>query len=804
MKTKIIFLNFIAFAIFLSVQSQISKVETYLTGTKISYYINQCGNSIPEAQNKLSFCDANNNLGVVEESLGLNYRGVINMIANFSNQNECYVTNNGLSIRKENGTWENIPNIAMPNYTSLLPTNIKNGIVQPNGNIIIFFTNNQSSMVEYNPSLKTITSHAFSVGYYPAIITYDTDNQISWILARNSSNIKLYSFNGTSLIDFGVISGLPTNASGSNLKMIYRNQKLYFGYNGLYVLDISDTSNLTFTKYDTQSTLALPLDIVNDFTIDNNGIIWLSQIASYNGYITKLDITNTNVQSYQANHPDTGNVLAFKSIAVDNNNNFFALATNYSGLITFNLDVNGAPIFNFIEKTTIEGNGFPYVYVPHNVYYTNNKFYFITSDYSSGSNENYEVIIFDGYWDGRNDNEAGNLSQKENTRFKFNHPDNLGGMWWFNTDDNLVLHRDINGNHQSMDLANISWASAVDIDNKAIVKGGNPNEIRKIDFPNANSIQAIANSADEIVYNNGEIWIYSKNDPKIDIYQNDNLINTYNLDLSDYQYYYNMVIADDGNPYFFRQVGNTLTIRSFNLNTQTSTSIDFTLNTNLVLSEIIAAPNNALWIYGYLGACYYQNGAIYEFQKNDYPNEIIYINDAVVDTNGKFIFSNSATNHGSIGTIENPTDVTPIVTNQLISSQYGNPLLTHFKEALASISIDSEGNIWSFWGGRGAVKLIDSDTAVEYRKAVLSTTGNQVKIDVHIYPNPTYNILNIDFNKSDNYSLIIYDIKGRKLIQKKNLSLNNQLDLSTIHSGIYFIKFTNKNKQTTTLKFVKL
>ena len=58
-----------------TIEAQVQKVETYLVGTKVTYYSNQCGNTIPEAEGKLSFCDSQNNLGVVEASYGLSYRG---------------------------------------------------------------------------------------------------------------------------------------------------------------------------------------------------------------------------------------------------------------------------------------------------------------------------------------------------------------------------------------------------------------------------------------------------------------------------------------------------------------------------------------------------------------------------------------------------------------------------------------------------------------------------------------------------------------------------------------------------------
>ncbi len=804
MKTNTKLLALILFIIGINqIFAQTTKAEVYLTGTKITYYINQCGNTVAGTQGKLTYCDENNNLAVVEKSTGLNYRGVTSMLPNFYNQDEYYTTNNGLSIRKEDGTWDNIPKFAMPNYSTTYSTTLQNGIVMPNGNILIFYSNSNYSMAEYNPSTKTLTTHNFADYYYPLIATYDSDTQNTWILARSSSYIKLLSFNATNgLTDYGIISGMPANATGTNKKMLYNNQKLYFGYDGIYALDISDTSNITFTKYDSTSTPALPIDLVTDFTFDSNNNLWLTQIASYNGYISKLNFTNNTIQSYQGFRPDNNSILSFKSIAVDGNDNFFAVATNYSGFVNFSLDANGDPVFNYIEKTTIDSYGFPYTYVPHAVYYTNSQFYFVTIDGSSSDNSNYEIIIYNGNtWDGRNDDETGNLSQRENSRFSFNHPDKQGGMWWFNRYDDLILYRDANGNNQSILLQGLGYTAAVDMDNKAVIKGGNPNELRKIDFPNTTSIQAGTTSDGEIVFYDNKIWVYSYTYGKIDVYQNDILINTYTLDQTDYNYYYRMAIADDGNPYFFRKTGNTLSIRYFDLNTQTSTTTDYTLATGINPTRILAAPNNALWLYGTNGIIYYQNNTLYEFSQTDYPSYIYYITDAVVDSNNKFIY----TIYGSIITLENPMDANPVFTNQLISSQYNNPLLPDFNGNLSTISIDSNGNVWSFIFSGGAVRLTDNDFATEYQKEILSVTDDLMdNSNLQVYPNPTNNILHINFKSSSNYTFIVYNILGKKILQQNTNQLNNSISVKNITSGVYILKVINNNtSDSQSIRFIK-
>jgi len=53
------------------------------------------------------------------------------------------------------------------------------------------------------------------------------------------------------------------------------------------------------------------------------------------------------------------------------------------------------------------------------------------------------------------------------------------------------------------------------------------------------------------------------------------------------------------------------------------------------------------------------------------------------------------------------------------------------------------------------------------------------------YPNPTKNKITIDVLDSTNdYEVTIYDILGRVIIQKSN---ENQLDISSVASGVYFL-----------------
>jgi|GEM_PF-2442047 len=63
-------------------------------------------------------------------------------------------------------------------------------------------------------------------------------------------------------------------------------------------------------------------------------------------------------------------------------------------------------------------------------------------------------------------------------------------------------------------------------------------------------------------------------------------------------------------------------------------------------------------------------------------------------------------------------------------------------------------------------------------------------IDASIYPNPTTGMLNIKSGTKGKYQ--IFDLLGNEILQGQ-LKNNTQIDLTTIHSGIYFIKIENES-----------
>ena len=66
------------------------------------------------------------------------------------------------------------------------------------------------------------------------------------------------------------------------------------------------------------------------------------------------------------------------------------------------------------------------------------------------------------------------------------------------------------------------------------------------------------------------------------------------------------------------------------------------------------------------------------------------------------------------------------------------------------------------------------------------------KIELDIFPNPTSNIWQIKSSKMIE-SLDLFDLTGKKLIYKKTLSNDIQIDATSLPDGVYLI-LINKNK----------
>ncbi len=144
----------------------------------------------------------------------------------------------------------------------------------------------------------------------------------------------------------------------------------------------------------------------------------------------------------------------------------------------------------------------------------------------------------------------------------------------------------------------------------------------------------------------------------------------------------------------------------------------------------------------------------------------------------------------------------PYENNQNIQEDFVLPI-----ECYAFNLYDSAGN------GGGSIVLFDSESNVivsnpgDYEDGLQAffTTNGQLGIgenvfrNLAIYPNPASTVLNID--NAANSTIIVYDLLGRTIIIKNNISLNEQLNVSQLNAGTYLMKISNEDT-TITKKFI--
>ncbi|MFN7013378.1 MAG: choice-of-anchor V domain-containing protein [Bacteroidia bacterium] len=184
-------------------------------------------------------------------------------------------------------------------------------------------------------------------------------------------------------------------------------------------------------------------------------------------------------------------------------------------------------------------------------------------------------------------------------------------------------------------------------------------------------------------------------------------------------------------------------------------------------------------------------------------------------------FGFQASPQSASGTLLGTLATTNNTETQLVGS---GKYITHKSAGTAGTSIPSVGNFkeWSFnWTAPSA----GTGNVTFYAAAILANANNQNSGDslvkgtlvinesatngiqsinatnkTFIYPNPAYNFLNI--NAFENVDIMLFNMGGKMIFQQNiNAGLNN-IDISNLPSGIYFVKVHGKSTSEI-LKFVK-
>lgn len=91
---------------------------------------------------------------------------------------------------------------------------------------------------------------------------------------------------------------------------------------------------------------------------------------------------------------------------------------------------------------------------------------------------------------------------------------------------------------------------------------------------------------------------------------------------------------------------------------------------------------------------------------------------------------------------------------------------------------------------------------IPQRTMLVTNLQKAKKVELNIYPNPARNTLNIDIDSNDknNLSIRITDIVGREVLYT---DYQNQLTISSLEKGVYFVSVARRGKVLATGKIIK-
>ncbi|AJR04802.1 T9SS type A sorting domain-containing protein [Siansivirga zeaxanthinifaciens] len=69
--------------------------------------------------------------------------------------------------------------------------------------------------------------------------------------------------------------------------------------------------------------------------------------------------------------------------------------------------------------------------------------------------------------------------------------------------------------------------------------------------------------------------------------------------------------------------------------------------------------------------------------------------------------------------------------------------------------------------------------------------------DINIYPNPTENILHINFKDFLETKTLLYDISGRVILNKILSNVNSTINVSQLVNGVYILELSNEKGRIT-------
>lgn len=232
-------------------------------------------------------------------------------------------------------------------------------------------------------------------------------------------------------------------------------------------------------------------------------------------------------------------------------------------------------------------------------------------------------------------------------------------------------------------------------------------------------------------------------------------INLQNNSLLDYLLLYDIGLSNIN-------LSNNVLLKYLNVNFNQLLTLDLS---NLTLLEILACGSNS-------------------------------INTLNLNNNSHLIFLNCANNNMQSLFVQNGSN--QLLNGTIIMPPFTNPRFDADNNPnLTCILVDDIANATQNWVSK------DANSTYVTTQAECNNLNNKqfvVNKELTMYPNPAVDLVHFS-NYETIKNIMIYDISGNILLRKM-LELN-QVNISELNQGIYFVSITDENEKVTTLKLVK-
>jgi uncharacterized repeat protein (TIGR01451 family) len=683
---------------YFAAEAQVQKIEVYQIGTKIALYPGACDTGVPEAAGKITFCDRAGNLGVVEASYGLNARGIRKMAANHFNNDEVFITQAGISIRKADGSWDNIPSYSVP--ATFSPANMTEAMVTPSGKLLTRHGNATGlHLLDLNTrkfsTLRYRNGSGTVMNVFTELMTYDPVTQKTYIIAQLGANY-LFSYDGSDSEDGLEYLGLLNTVNlglATNKKFVVSNGFIWLGTsNGLYKIRVNDLEQLQLFN----ATNILPFNRVDDMDFDGEGNLWMAITGINDGTICRLDTATMSLTlNYQQPTANPNISVRFNSLALSEGK-VWAVANNFSGFQR--LDFSGeTPVVEAFNMTAIRDLGFPMTYSPDHVFRYRDRVYLFTLDFSSSVNANFEALIHqNGRWSGITDDEPGSISFWQSRRFNAAYPTE-NGTWWYNQfDEGVAAYFGNDGARSRIYRLGGGNGMVVDADNSPVIP--QTRNLRKVDPPLNYTLPAPGTNVNltAVKRYKDQLWALERVNRTIHFYKENRLAGALPLDQEAYGSALNFGVDTQGNAWFGFDANPDFLVKRFNANSLSTTDFNPGLGRIGFLEDILAMPNGQVAFIGRSAILLYDGQGNFKRLDNTNFAALSNLRGASVDTTGRLhAFRHDA---AQVITITQPFSDTPQFRAVVLEGTTGNAPSIGFYRPGAML-MDAEGHFWGHGSG---------------------------------------------------------------------------------------------------------